>query len=143
MTAKYVEQLGLMLEFEQMVAARVGAPGCAARLKAADNALALTWALAWIKRETARMDALRAIADQCHPPVYGSLSPSIVVEPKPLTMTEAARNAGLGNFVGTTGTWVEELPTFLTDIQGNRIDLVRSEGVTYEWRDGRYAPVTS
>lgn len=79
-----VEQLGLMLEFEQMVAARVGAPGCAARLKAADNVLALTWAIETLRPIVVGRDAAYAAA---------------------LTMDDARRNAGLGNFVGTTGTW--------------------------------------
>lgn len=68
-----VEQLGRMLEFEQFVAARVGTPGCAARLKAADNVLALTWAI----------ETLRPMVT---PPAA-----------EPLTMDDAKRNAGWGN----------------------------------------------
>jgi hypothetical protein len=98
MTAKYVEQLGLMLEFEQMVAARVGYPGCAARLKAADNVLALTWAIETLRPMVTPPPPGKCVeGDRCRCRPYDMAGCDSYREDRPLTMDDARRNAGFGN----------------------------------------------
>ncbi len=71
----HLAQLETMREYEQFIADRVGAPGCNARRRAADNVESLTWAI-----------------NRLSPPV------ELVPAQEPvLTMAEARRRAGFGN----------------------------------------------